>query len=52
MRWKNCVRIVCGKGEDDSGVETWVLCDHCSNWIHEKCVPQDYMYDVTDDDFV
>ena len=33
------VCIVCVMGEeDDSGVETWVLCDRCSNWIHEKCV--------------
>ena len=47
------VCIVCGMGEeDDSGVETWVLCDRCSNWIHEKCVPEDHIYEVTDDDFL
>ena len=50
---ENELCIVCGKGEDDDhAVETWVLCDQCNNWMHEKCVPLDHIYDVNDNDFV
>ena len=50
------VEVVCivrGIGEeDDSGVETWVFCDRCSNWICEKHLPEDHIYEITDDNFV
>ena len=50
---ENELFIVCGKGEeDDYEVETWVLCDQCNNWMHEKCVPLYHIYDVDDDEFV
>ena len=45
--------MVCSKGEDDdSKVETWVLCDMCDNWVHMKCLPPGHIYDVKDEEFV
>lgn len=45
--------IVCGKGEtDDTLIETWVQCETCSNWLHEKCIPCNHVYSVYDEVFI
>ena len=45
--------MVCGKGEpDDEEVETWVLCETCASWTHERCIPTTHMYSVDDEVFI
>ena len=30
---------------------TWIQCSVCNNWIHELCLPNDYIYSAKSDVF-
>ena len=37
--------------DDDSEGVTWIQCSVCNNWIHELCLPNDYIYSAKSDVF-